>query len=234
MKKFKVVGVVPAKGTSTRVPGKNMRVLGGQGPPLAARAFNKLRSVPEIDKVFLDTDCPEIRASVETDECAHVIRRSSQLDTNSTDGNHLLLDTMSRIPARIYVQYLCTSPFVRPETISKAIKEVVYHDYDGAFLVCKAHLLRWHRRGLPVQDICQPCYNLKPLPNSQTVPETVWDTTALYVVTSEALMRTRCRTPMPNVSMIFVDALEAIDINTEEDFDIADLIARGQNALTKH
>ncbi|MGB7964192.1 MAG: hypothetical protein WCF12_14710, partial [Propionicimonas sp.] len=57
---MRVVGLVPMRHSSERVPGKNYRVLGDA--PLYHHIVRTLLSVPEVDQVVIDTDSPTIRA----------------------------------------------------------------------------------------------------------------------------------------------------------------------------
>lgn len=53
-----VLGVIPARGGSKGIPGKNLRSLGGM--PLLARAANSARESCAVDRLILSTDSEEI------------------------------------------------------------------------------------------------------------------------------------------------------------------------------
>ena len=55
-----VLGVVPARGGSKGIPGKNVRLLGGQ--PLLAYAVQAARASQVINRLILSTDSEEIAA----------------------------------------------------------------------------------------------------------------------------------------------------------------------------
>src|ERR1700735_540422 len=54
----RVIAVVPARGGSKSVPGKNIRALGGK--PLLAWSIDVARQVSEIDRIIVSTDDTEI------------------------------------------------------------------------------------------------------------------------------------------------------------------------------
>ena len=57
-----VLAVVPARGGSKGIPGKNMKRLGGL--TLVGRATQLAASLPWVDQVIVSTDDPEIAAEV--------------------------------------------------------------------------------------------------------------------------------------------------------------------------
>lgn len=63
------------------------------------------------------------------------------------------------------------------------------------------------------------------LPRSQDMVPLVEETTGLYGITADALARYRCR--IGRKPLIYtVSRFEAVDINTEEDFKVAEYIGR--------
>jgi N-acylneuraminate cytidylyltransferase len=56
----RVIAVIPARGGSKTVPGKNIRPLGGR--PLIAWSIEVARQVGEIDRVIVSTDDTQIAA----------------------------------------------------------------------------------------------------------------------------------------------------------------------------
>lgn len=55
-----ILGLIPARGGSKGVPGKNIRPLGGR--PLIAWTIDAARHVGAIDRLIVSTDCEEIAA----------------------------------------------------------------------------------------------------------------------------------------------------------------------------
>lgn len=56
----RIIAVIPARGGSKTVPGKNIRLLNGK--PLIGWAIEVAQSVAEIDRVIVSTDDSAIRA----------------------------------------------------------------------------------------------------------------------------------------------------------------------------
>ena len=75
----RVIAVVPARGGSKSVPGKNIRPLGGK--PLLAWSIEVARQVSEIDRIIVSTDDAQI-ASVGREYGAEVYARPAHLATD--------------------------------------------------------------------------------------------------------------------------------------------------------
>lgn len=140
---MKVKAIVPAKGTSERIKNKNLQYLNGKR--LFINALEILLKCKEIDEVVLDTDSEEMIKMVDYLPIT-IMRRDPALATNKTDGHALLLNEVEHnLDADLYVQMLCTSPFIHPETIDNAIKALKANDeYDSAILMKKDKYYFWH------------------------------------------------------------------------------------------
>jgi CMP-N-acetylneuraminic acid synthetase/regulator of RNase E activity RraA len=213
---MKICAFLPAKGSSERVPNKNIALLNSK--PLFLHSLEKLMLIDIIDEVYLDTDSDLIIDLASEVKC-NVKKRPANLATNKTDGNALLLYEASLCEADIYVQLLCTSPFIEIETIKRAIHAVESGEYDSAITVKKEKQYSWHNG--------KPNYNIDVIPNSVTLDDSIIETMGLYVITREALQKTKRRIGN-NPLLIPVSPIEAVDVNTAEEFKLANLIAIGQ------
>lgn len=214
---MKVSAFLPAKGNSDRIENKNLRLLDGK--PLFLHTLEKLMSCPFLDEVFLDTESEEMIAMARDTGCA-VLRRDPALASNDTDGNRLFLNEVLHTDADIVVQILCTSPFIDPRTIERAV--CALRDdarYDSAVLVRKEKLYLW-RGG-------RPAYDVEHIPNSVTLPDTVIETMGLYAMRAEAARRLRRRIGDAPL-LLEASPLEAVDVNWPEDLELANAIAAGR------
>ena len=87
----RVIAVIPARGGSKSVPGKNIRSLGGK--PLLAWSIDVARQVSEIDRIIVSTDDTQI-ASVGRIYGAEVYARPQHLATDEA----LVIDAALRYP----------------------------------------------------------------------------------------------------------------------------------------
>lgn len=219
---MKVVAFLPAKGTSSRVQNKNIKLLDGK--PLFLHALEMLSSCDFLDEVYLDTESEEVISLASEVDCK-VLRRDKKLADNKTDGNVLFLNEVKQVDADIYVQMLCTSPFIEKSTIEQGVNLLKEkEEYDSVVLVRNEKLYTWSEG--------QPNYNINHIPNSVELSFTTIETMGLYIIRKTAALETNRRignTPY----LLNVKPLEAFDVNWPEDFEMAELIAAGRREKSR-
>lgn len=213
---MKTVAFVPAKGNSERITNKNLRIFNGE--PLFIFTLRKLLKCKSIDEVYIDSDCDNI-LELGVQIGAIPLKRSKALSSNKTDGNSLFYNEINQVEADIYIQHLCTSPFVYDSTIENAIKLLKStHEYDSVVLGRSEKMYPWSNG--------EPAYCTNPIPNSVDLPETNSEAMSFYAVKSNIAHETKGRIGNSPL-MLFADPVEAIDINTEKDLELATLVANG-------
>ena len=214
---MKVVAFLPAKGSSTRVKSKNIKLLDGK--PLFLHSLEKLIGCDFIDEVYLDTESDEIIQLASELDCK-VMRRDPSLASNATDGHQLFMNEVRSVDADIYIQLLGTSPFISKETIKKGIQVLCNEEnkYDSAVLVKKEKQYSWVEGA--------PEYNIEKIPNSVDLPDTITETMGLYIVQRDAALKTKRRIG-DKPFLIEASPLEAVDVNWPDEFELANFIAAG-------
>ena len=116
------IALIPARGGSTRVPGKNLAEVGGT--PLVGRAVTCAREAELIDRVILSTDDPAIAAVGEEYGAEVPFLRPAELadDTAPMAGvvSHLL-DEIDVAAAAVIVVLQPTVPFRTPGDVDAAV-----------------------------------------------------------------------------------------------------------------
>lgn len=213
---MKIAAFLPAKGSSQRIPNKNTMLLDGE--PLFLRSLKKLLACPSVDEVWLDTESQEI-VDLASDIKCRVLRRDATLASNKTDGHQLFLNEVAATDADICVQLLGTSPFIKVETIEKAIGLLKTNpQHDSVVAIRKEKQYRWAEG--------RPSYDIHHIPNSSDLEDAVIESMGLYVVRREAALATKRRignTPY----LLEIDPLESVDVNWPKDFEMANLLAIG-------
>jgi CMP-N-acetylneuraminic acid synthetase/regulator of RNase E activity RraA len=216
MKNIKIAAVLPAKGTSERIASKNLKLLNGK--PLFLHTLEKLCDCDFIDEVYLDSDSDEILRYAP--HLGYIpLKRDVRFSDNATDGHQLLYNAAMQIDADIYIHSLCTSPFIKKETIRKGIDILLQNEeYDSVVLVKKDKLYLWDENG--------PLYNQTHIPNSADLPEIISEAMSLYFIRKEALFKTRKR--IGNKPFVLTaEPIETVDINYPGDFEMAERISMG-------
>lgn len=213
---MKVAAFVPAKGSSTRIPNKNLMRLDGE--PLFLATLRKLAQSRVIDETVLDTDSAEI-AGLARDVRCRTVQRPPALASNATDGNALFHYEVQQTDADICAQVLCTSPFLSLATIERAVR-VLKEDpsFDSVVAIRREKQYRWCA-GAPEYDIAH-------IPNSVDLPETVVEAMCLYVMRREAVLALKRRIGV-RPYLLELDPIEAVDVNWPKDLELARTIAVG-------
>lgn len=212
---MKVAAFIPAKSTSSRLPNKNIKNFNGE--PLFLYTVKKLMSCKFINEVYVDSECKNI-LKLAKNIGAKTIKRSSDLATNKTDGNSLFYNECIKVDADIYIQHLCTSPFIKTETISKSIEILTNSDFDSVVLGEKSKKYKWENN--------TPRYDINRIPNSFDLEDEICESMGLYVVKKDAALKYKRRIGN-KPKMIFGEPEELVDINNKEDFNFASIILKG-------
>ena len=113
-----VIGVIPARGGSKRVPRKNMRPLAGS--PLIDWTIAAVRGMKSLDRIIVTSDDNEILNHV----VAGVVKRPVELaqdDTPDLPVVRHVIDALSLRPEDLIVYLRPTAPFRRPEEIDAVV-----------------------------------------------------------------------------------------------------------------
>lgn len=216
---MKVVAFLPAKGRSDRVPNKNMRIFNGE--PFFCFTLKKLLSNKDIDEVYIDSEDDAI-LNIGRMLGAKTLKRDASLSSNDTDGHELFANEIRQVEADIYVQALCTSPFVKECTISKAINILELNsNHDSVVLMRKEKFYEW-KDGYPSYQL----HGIK-IPNSVDLPDRHLEAMSLYVVRSRTAHALKGRIGYEPYLLYSDDPIESVDVNTSDDFKFAEVIANG-------
>jgi CMP-N-acetylneuraminic acid synthetase len=222
----RTVAIVPMRHNSERVPGKNYRHLAGV--PLYHHVIRTLTDVPEIDVVVIDTDSDFIIS-----DCAKhfpdvvVLLRPEHLRDGDIAMNDVLLNTLAQVNADVALQTHSTNPFLKPATVSAALREFAKPDrnFDSVFSVTRLQARLWDASTHPVN------HDPSVLMRTQDLPPLFIENSCFFIFTPELLVERHNRIG-ERPRMFEMSPLEAIDIDIEEDFALAAAIAESKGANT--
>jgi CMP-N-acetylneuraminic acid synthetase len=216
----KITALVPMRHHSQRVPGKNYRPLAGK--PLYQHIVETLLAVPEINEIVVDTDSdPVMNGLREHFPQVKIINRPEHLRADDLPMNEILIHDTGLFPADFYVQTHSTNPLLKPETISKAIQALLtnYPQRTSLFSVTRWQTRFYDKAGNAVN------HNPRELLQTQDLPPMYEENSCIYIFTRENLIAKRHR--ISDQPLMFeTPRLEAVDIDEESDFQIADLLMR--------
>lgn len=140
--------VIPARGGSKGVPGKNLSIVGGRS--LIRRAIEACQRAATVSRVVVSTDDQRIAAAASA--CgAEVVRRPTEIAGDEATSESAVLHaleslTSDGIPLPIGVVLVqCTSPFTSPSDIDGVASLLT--KFDCAFTAVRSHVFLWRRTG---------------------------------------------------------------------------------------
>jgi N-acylneuraminate cytidylyltransferase len=132
------IGVIPARGGSKRIPGKNIRPFAGK--PIIAWTIQTALESRLFDRLIVSTDDDEI-AEVALEHGAEVpFRRPAELADDHTGIIEVVQHAISWLAENgDDVEYVCcmlaTAPFLQSATLSQALQQLSGSDASYAFSV---------------------------------------------------------------------------------------------------
>jgi CMP-N-acetylneuraminic acid synthetase len=215
----RVVAVVPMRHNSERVPGKNYRPLAGK--PLFHHVVEALLDVKAIDEVVIDTDSDVIIDDVKAAfPSVRVLVRPEHLRAGEIPMNDVLLNTAEQVQADVLLQTHSTNPFLSAQTLTGALERYLAGEVgcDSAFGVTRLQARLWTADAQPINH--DPAVLLR----TQDLPPVYLENSCFYVFTPETL-RTRRNRIGERPLLVEVPAEEALDIDEESDFRLAQAVA---------
>lgn len=214
----KIAALVPMRHSSERIPGKNYRDFAGV--PLYHRVVKSLLACSEINTVVIDTDSPFIhKDAAKYFPEVELLQRPDHLKEGTVPMNDVLLNDVHQIEADFYLQTHSTNPLLLPETINHAVEEFLanYPMYDSLFGVTRLQTRLWDGLARAVN------HNPAILLRTQDLPPIYEENSCLYIFTKDILENKHNR--IGNRPLMFeIDALEAVDIDVELDFRVAEFL----------
>ncbi len=220
--KHKLVALMPMRHSSERVKGKNYRPF-GNGTPLFQHMLDVLVSTEGIDKVVIDTDSENVKGICERDyPQVQLIDRPEHLRPGTTPMNNVLLHDISVVDSEFYLQTHSTNPLLSRETLRSAVDTFFrnYPIHDSLFSVTRVQTRLWDPLARAVN------HNPAILLRTQDLPPLYDENSCIYIFSKEILSVRQNRIGM-RPYMFEMDPFEAVDIDEEINFRVAEAIYHG-------
>ncbi|MEO8515695.1 MAG: acylneuraminate cytidylyltransferase family protein [Flavobacterium sp.] len=220
--KNKTIVIIPARGGSKRLPGKNILLL--DGLPLIAHSilFAKANAVI-IDEIYVSTDDDAIK-EIALEYGAKVIDRPSELSGDFEPTVSVLKHVLENTDSVENVVLLQPTNPLRPENVLKEAFEIfTKENHDSLFTVTRNH----QKLGKIEQNQFKP-FNYKIGQRSQDLDPLYFENGLLYISKSELILANEIISDSA-FPMIIDHAFANVDIDTQEDFDYADYLLKKYN-----
>ncbi|PIB62188.1 acylneuraminate cytidylyltransferase family protein [Pseudomonas sp. 2822-17] len=221
---MKILAIVPARGGSKRLPGKNIKVLGDR--PLIAWTIEAAQQSGVVTDVVISTDDVAIADIARTFGGSVLSMRPAHLATDTAGSFDVVvqvLDEYEAVHGAVDGVMLLqpTSPFRSAESIRRAVLQY-QQDVSCAVVSVTAvtshpawcfrlegstmtPFLGWERLSTRSQDL-EPAFTLNG---------------AIYLIAPSVLREQKRFVGPGTVPLVMTDSRESLDIDTPEDWDVA-------------
>lgn len=228
---MKIIALIPARGGSKRLPGKNLRPLGGK--PLIEWSIETARDIKEISAIIVSTDDPEIAAVALRAGALVPGLRPAVLATDAASSVDVAVHVLAQYesehgPIDGLLLLQPTSPFRNHVNMQAGLSLFVSHPGCSIIGVSPAvtHPLWCFRlNGEKLQPFVESGgFHLR----SQDLPPAYVVNGAFYLVPADVLRNSHSLYAPEVIPLIMEISEDLVDIDTEQDWQ------RAEQVLAKH
>lgn len=220
-----LLGIIPARGGSKRLPHKN--ILSCAGKPLIAWTIEAAQASRTIDRVVVNTEDNEIK-EVSEQYNAEIVRRPEVFATDTATSFDVIIQTLDALSAQGYrpdiaVMLQATSPLRTAADIDSAVQLLPDGEEEAMVVsVCGLQNPAAAWSFIATDDHLEPILGWDVLiKRSQDVPTLYIPNGAVFVFSPEVI-RKRGRIYGPPLIPYFMPVERSIDIDTQEEFEEAE------------
>jgi N-acylneuraminate cytidylyltransferase len=222
------IALIPARGGSKGIPGKNIRPLCGK--PLIGWTIEAALKSKYVDRVVVSTDDPGI-ANAASSFGADVVIRPAEISGDMASSEAALLHTLTYIEREegyrpeIIVFLQCTSPLTIHEDIDGTVEALLSEHADSALAVTPFHYFLWrkneHGKSIEIN------HDKRKRPLRQDRDLQFLETGAVYVMKAEGFIRAKHRF-FGKTAMYVMPPERSLEIDEPIDLKIAEVFLREQ------
>lgn len=223
MTKHHITALLPMKGNSERVPGKNLRLFGGE--PLFFHILKNLEKIEDIDKIIINTDSIKIKELASPFSKVIIHDRPTSICGGHIPMNIVIDYDLSHTGGKFFLQTHSTNPLLQSETIKKAIDFYFnnLNNYDSLFSVTKIQQRLYDKNFIPIN------HNPKILLNTQDLSPIYIENSCIYIFSKNSFKKNGNNRIGIKPYAFEINQQESYDIDTEDDFQIAENIYLGKH-----
>ncbi len=234
MHEYKICAIIPARGGSKGIAGKNIKQL--NGIPLICHTIGEALKSKHLDKIFVSTDDPIIAKTSE--KCgAKIIDRPAELAKDESPTIDAILHAIDTLKATsdqdIVILLQPTSPLRNATDIDAALEKFIKIDCDSVISMCKVeHSPYWYFKldGKKLKPLLGDGYLSM---RRQELPDVYRPNGAIYITTIKNLYKNNgfyCDKIEPYI----MPPERSIDIDEEIDFKLAELLIQEDETNANH
>jgi len=216
-----ITALLPMKLHSERVENKNFRIIAGK--PLYKWMLDKLVTVEEVDRIIINTDAePSIFKEYTEAGKVYVNPRPAELCGDFVSMNEIIANDLELNMGDDFFMTHTTNPLLSISTILAAIETYSTRDktnYDSMYSVTKFQARFNFENNTPIN------HSPGSLLRTQDLPPLFMENSCFFIFNRNQFVKNKSRvgdSPM----MFETPQLESIDIDTEEDWYLAQLLLK--------
>lgn len=215
---LRVLGLIPARGGSKGLPGKN--ILRVEGRPLLAWSVDAALASHCVDRTVLSSEDEAIIATARECGCDVAYRRPAELATDTATSIEVVLHALDELPGHDLVVLLQpTSPLRTAADIDAACEMLVARQAPACVSVTAVEQSPYWMYRIDARQVLDPIVDSPAeAVRRQELPPVYVLNGAVYVARSEWLRRTRSFVTRDTLGYV-MPAARSIDIDTAEDFE---------------
>lgn len=227
---MKILAIIPARGGSKRLPGKNIRVLGGK--PLINWTIDVCKNLPEICDILVSTDDTTI-AEISANAGAYVPwLRPAELASDTASSVDVALHALDwyetekgAVDGILLLQP--TSPFRTKESVRKGIELFRNSPHQSVLGVSPAHSHPMWTMKVD-NNLLVPYFEDHGFgKRSQELPEAFVINGCLYLISPSLLREKKSFFDSSARPLVIESFQEDLDIDTEKDWQLAERLVNG-------
>jgi len=223
---MKIIAMIPARLGSTRVKNKNLRLINNK--PLIQYIIDSAKKSNYINNIYINSEA-DIFQNIAEENKINFYKRSEKLASDKATNDDFVLDFINSVNCDIIIQLLATSPFLSAEEIDSFINKMIKEKYDTLVSVSN----------IKIESI----YKNKPInfdQKKQTPPSQLLEPIKAYACGIMGWEVNNFKNNIEkygaayhggdgNIGFFKLKGFSTVDIDYEEDFVLAEAIAKSQH-----
>jgi CMP-N-acetylneuraminic acid synthetase len=212
----KLTAVIPVRKGSVRVKNKNLKPFAGT--TLLEIKIKQLKQISLIDDIFVSSDCKKM-LKIATNLGVKTHLRDEYFASSEATNSEFFNNLADSIPAEYIMYSPVTCPLISLETYRDCVRSFKKDEKIDNLVTVKQIKHHMWMDGKPLN------YKISESPNSQDLPDINAITYGISIISKENMLKFN-NIVSENPTFRILDEIESIDIDTEFDFMIAEMIYR--------
>tara|TARA_B100000795_G_scaffold262361_1_gene240205 strand:- start:1896 stop:2558 length:663 start_codon:yes stop_codon:yes gene_type:complete len=184
---------------------------------LMSYAVEKLNSVNLINDIYVYSSSKRVSNYIEPNLKYTYLNRSKSLDNDKASIESIISSFLKEVEVDVVVLLHPTSPFLKVDSITKALNLVINGECDSSFSAVKYSKFAW-LNSKPIN------YDLNnDVPSLKSINPIYFEQSSLYVFKTLQFLKNNHRLS-GDIKLTEINRLEGLEIRNKVDFELAELI----------